>query len=150
MLRHAKKLLQMHQQLTDAAAAIAVAVAAAVAATSTCCCRCPEAATAAIRCTSIVDSFQADARKLQKQLVNSTMGAELDDKKEQLAEAQAAAESASADTKLMSVSAFLLIDCAGSPRLRISNCSHCPSTKHDMDSISNHSTTITNTAKLAL
>ncbi|DBA98695.1 TPA: hypothetical protein ACH3X1_014472 [Trebouxia sp. C0004] len=47
-----------------------------------------------------VDSAQADARKLQKQLVYHSMNAELDDKKEQLAEAKAAAESASADTKL--------------------------------------------------
>jgi len=75
-------LLQMHQQLTDAAAAIAVAVAAAVAASHTCCCRCPEAATAAIRRTSIVDSFQADARKLQKQLLSFSMRAELDAKKD--------------------------------------------------------------------
>ena len=118
MLGHAKNLLQMHQQLTDAAAAIAVAVAAAVAASHTCCCRCPEAATAAIRCTSIVDSAQADARKLQKQLVKFSMHAELDDK-EQLAEAQAAAESASADTKLMLVHACLLIDCAGFSSINI-------------------------------
>ncbi len=82
----AKKLLQMHQQLTDAAAAVAVAVAAAVAGSSTCCCICPEAATAAIGCTSTVDSAQADARKLQKQLLNFSMRAELDDKKEQLAQ----------------------------------------------------------------
>lgn len=45
-------------------------------------------------------SAQADARKLQKQLVGSSMSAELDDKKEQLAEAQAAAQSASVHTKL--------------------------------------------------
>ena len=45
---------------------------------------------------ALVDSAQANTRKPQKQLVNSS---ELDDKKEQLAEAQAAAESASADIK---------------------------------------------------